>query len=277
VDRPARAVHPDPPARERARRHAELFRRHTRGVDLTGAGELFLERARAALTAAEHARATGDDLQAGRVGSIRLGLTSAAGWSRAPELLAAFAAARPDVELSVVEAAGGALLRDLRDGRLDAILAPAILGSAELHRLHLGPAPWLVLAGAGHRLAAGHGPVAVDELEAEAILVTGQRDSAAYDRVVAETLSALGVRPELRRGGTGPALFAAVAGGEALALTTSPGVASWGMVARPLDPGRSIDFALLWREPAPAPALSRFIDTAAALAEPARPVLRAVA
>ena len=38
-----------------------LFDRHTRGVDLTDAGELFLERARATLAAAEEALSTGRD------------------------------------------------------------------------------------------------------------------------------------------------------------------------------------------------------------------------
>src|ERR1700722_11862721 len=51
-----------------------LFERHTRGVDLTDAGEVFLERARTALEAADAARATGSDLRQGLVGSIRLGI-----------------------------------------------------------------------------------------------------------------------------------------------------------------------------------------------------------
>src|ERR1700709_640112 len=40
-----------------------LFERHTRGVTLTPAGALFLERARVALAAADAAAATGLDLQ----------------------------------------------------------------------------------------------------------------------------------------------------------------------------------------------------------------------
>ena len=48
-----------------------LFARHTRGVDLTEAGELFLDRARVTLAAAEAARSTGRDLEAGLVGSRR--------------------------------------------------------------------------------------------------------------------------------------------------------------------------------------------------------------
>src|SRR6202008_1533020 len=55
-----------------------LFERHTRGGDLTKAGELFLERARVALAAAETASSTGRDLTAALVGSVRLGVASEA-------------------------------------------------------------------------------------------------------------------------------------------------------------------------------------------------------
>src|SRR6266566_4209411 len=52
----------------------KLFERHTRGVDLTAAGEAFLQRARAVLAAAEAAQSVGQDIREGRVGSIRLGI-----------------------------------------------------------------------------------------------------------------------------------------------------------------------------------------------------------
>src|SRR2546421_10392810 len=52
----------------------QLFERHTRGVNLTPAGELFLERARVAIAAAETAAATGRDLEEGVIGSVRLGV-----------------------------------------------------------------------------------------------------------------------------------------------------------------------------------------------------------
>src|SRR4051794_11136472 len=53
----------------------QLFHRHTRGVDLTPAGEVFLERARIALAAAEEARTIGADLGSGLVGTVRLGIS----------------------------------------------------------------------------------------------------------------------------------------------------------------------------------------------------------
>src|SRR2546423_1570343 len=69
----------------------QLFERHTRGVDLTDAGELFLERARTALAAADAARSTGHDLEEGLVGSVRLGIATGAGWP-GPAMLAAVTA-----------------------------------------------------------------------------------------------------------------------------------------------------------------------------------------
>jgi DNA-binding transcriptional LysR family regulator len=255
----------------------KLFERHTRGVDLTVAGELFLERARAVLAAADAARSIGHDLQAGLAGSIRLGIATGAAWRLAPQLLDTFSRDRPAVEVTVVEAQGGTLVRDLRDGRLDAILAPAAVRSAELHSVRVAREPWLVLAAASHRLGTATGPVAASELDGEPVVVTGQRDGLAYDRAVTETLEELGVTPELRRGGPGPALFAPVAAGEAVALTTSEDAAGDGMVARRLDPVRWVEFALLSNEATPSPALNDLINFATAISANAQPALRAVA
>src|SRR3954468_4768324 len=214
----------------------KLFDRHTRGVDLTDPGELFLERARAALAAADVARATGHDLEEGLVGSVRLGIVTGAGWPGTSALLGHFGSERPAVELTVVESYGGTLLRDLRDGRLDAMIAPSEFGPAELRRMRLGREPWLVLAGRGHRLA-GAGPVAAPELEGQRVVVSGHRAGAGYDRLVADTRGALGVTAALERGGPGPAMLAAVAADEALALTTTPDAAIGGGGGRGTQPG----------------------------------------
>jgi DNA-binding transcriptional LysR family regulator len=250
----------------------QLFERHTRGVDLTEAGELFLERARAALAAADAARSTGQDLAEGLVGTVRLGIVTGAGWPGTSPLLGHFGRERPAVELTVVDSYGGTLLRDLRDGRLDAMIAPSEFGSADLPRVRLGRERWLVLAGPGHRLA-GSGPVEAPELEGQRFVVIGHRDGAGYDRLVADTLGALGVTAALERGGPGPAMLAAVAAGEALALTTTPDAAIGGVVARPISPPGRVEFALLCRDETPAPALNELIRCAGA----PHPMLAAVA
>jgi DNA-binding transcriptional LysR family regulator len=253
----------------------KLFERHARGVDLTAAGELFLGRARAALAAADVAWSTGRGLEAGIVGSVRLGIATEAPAQVVPSLLAAFDGDRPEVDVTVVQSYSGALLRDLRDGRLDAVIAPSIFGSAELRRVWLGSEPWAVLVGPGHRLAQA-GPIDARELHGVPVVVTGHRDGAGHDRAVAELLEGLGVSPVLRRGGPGPALYSAVAAGLAVAVTTRSAAADAETVVRPLEPTRRMRFALLSRDEAPAPALRELIRTAEAHDAPARPAARPV-
>jgi DNA-binding transcriptional LysR family regulator len=257
-----------------------LFERHTRGVELTDAGELFLERARAALAAAEVARCTGADLKTGVLGSVRVGVCTAPRWSGAAALLHSYARARPAVETSVHESYGGALARDLRDGRLDAVIAPSIFADADFRGVDLGVEPWALLVGAAHRLA-GEGPLGVQDLEGEEVIVTGHRDGAGYDRAVAETLTELGITPALRTGGPGPALLADVVAGSAVALGTAACATEPSLMARALEPARTLGFRLLWQAETPAPALGELIRTGEELAmgtrTGARPALRAVA
>jgi len=240
----------------------QLFDRHTRGVDLTDAGELFLERARVALAAVESASATGSDLQSGVVGSVRLGIATGAQWGQAAAVLERFTRERGAVELTVVEGYGGTLWRDLREGRLDAVLAPSCFASADLRRVDLGSERWVVLVGSTHRLA-GVGALSASDLQGEQIAVTAHRDGAGYDRAVAETLAELGIAAALVRGAPGPAFCRAVAGGDVLALTTAPETLHSGVIARPLDPIRTLGFELLWRNETASAALSEFVRVVA--------------
>jgi DNA-binding transcriptional LysR family regulator len=244
----------------------KLFERHTRGVDLTEAGELFLERARVALAAVETASATGRDLEAGMIGSLRLGVAGGARWRPTADLLRGFARRRPGVELTVLEGHGGTLWRDLRDRRLDAVIASAGHGSPDLTTMELGSEPWVALMGIRHPLA-GIGAVTATELERERIAVTGHRDGAGFDRAVSELLAELGVTAELVPGPPGLALHAAVAEHGVVALTTAPEALPAGVIARRLDPHRALSFELLSRDEEPSPALAAFISLAAPRAE----------
>ena len=239
----------------------QLFDRHPRGIELTQAGELFLERARVAVSAADVALATGRDLEAGVIGSVRLGLTAGARWSLVSELLLRFGQERPGVELSVVEAYGGTLWRDLRAGRLDALVAPTGHGSADLRSLALGYEDWVVLVGAGHPLA-GIGSVDAEDLHGERIAITGHRDGAILDRTVSDLLAELGVSAQLVPGAQGPARHAAVAQNQAVVLTTAPDPVPSGVIVRRLEPGRTLAFELLWRDELTPPGLSELISLA---------------
>jgi DNA-binding transcriptional LysR family regulator len=241
----------------------QLFERHPRGIELTKAGELFFERARMAVSAADVALATGRDFEAGVIGNLRLGLAAEARWPFASELLLQFGHQNPGVELTVVEAYGGTLWRDLRAGRLDGLVAPTGHGSADLRTLELGRAEWVVLVGTGHPLA-GIGAADAQDLEGERIVITGHRDGAVLDRSVSDLLTDLEVAAQLVPGAQGPARHTAIANNEAVALTTAPDPVPSGVIVRRLEPRRTLAFELLWRDELPSPALSELINLAAA-------------
>lgn len=251
-----------------------LFDRHARGVELTPAGALFLERARLALAAADAAGATGRDLVSGVVGEVRLGVANEARWQGTPALLHRFADERRGVEVTAIEGYAGTLWRDLRDGRLDALAASAGSASADLRTLALDSEPWVVLAGKGHRLA-GLGPIATTDLAGERIVVTGHRDGAAYDRAVADLLDELGVQATFVLGGVGPVMHHAVADGDAIMLTTAPPGIPTGVVLRSLVPESRLPFVLFWRNETPSPALAEFVRIAAEYVQ-STPVTRRV-
>jgi DNA-binding transcriptional LysR family regulator len=257
----------------------QLFERHTRGVDLTAAGELFLERARTAIAAADAASATGRDIENGLVGAVRLGLTTPRRWHRTSMVLERFTAERRGVELTVLEGYGGTLWRDLRDGRLDAVIAPSDLASPDLRRIEVGRERWAVLIGRDHPLS-GIGPVTAGDLKGEQIVVTGHRDGAGYDRAVREMLGELAVPVSFVAVGPEHAMQRAVAQGRAVSLTTAPEALPPGVIARPLQPERAMTFAVLWRGETPSPALREFIRIVADCADvgsPSRSVLAVAA
>jgi DNA-binding transcriptional LysR family regulator len=245
----------------------QLLERHSRGINLTQAGELFLERARTALAATEVAAATGRDLEAGVTGSVRLGVASGPSWPLTLDVLARFSRERPGVELSILQSYGGALWRELRDGHLDALLAPGGHGGPDLKSLDLGSEPWVVLTGSGHHLA-GTVPMAAAELAGERVAVTGHRDGSVVDRAVGETLAELGVAAELVPSGPWPAVLAAVAANDVVALTTAPNDLPSGVTARALAPPRTLPFELVWRDQATSPALAALLDLVAAHPKP---------
>jgi LysR family transcriptional regulator, cyn operon transcriptional activator len=98
-----------------------LIHRGTRGISLTAAGEAFLVHARRALQTLDAGRAEVAEVEGLARGSLRLGATDAA-----TEILSSaflrLHAKHPDIEVSVEIDATAALIRSLRQARLDLVL-----------------------------------------------------------------------------------------------------------------------------------------------------------
>lgn len=101
---------------------AELFRRGPTGVTLTAAGEVLLPIARRMLGDARAAREQMDELAGLRRGHVRLGAPPTLCVSLVTDVLAAFRAAHPAVDLHITEGGSRFLVDALNESALDLAL-----------------------------------------------------------------------------------------------------------------------------------------------------------
>jgi LysR family transcriptional regulator, cell division regulator len=130
-----------------------LFHRHSRGVSLTSAGRQLLpyaERIGRLMVEAKHAAA---DSAVPR-GQIIVGALETATAMRLPPVLAAYAAACPDVDIEIVTGTSAALLEAVRERHVEAAFVAGPVDHAELtvlplleEELVMVSAPWLASLG----------------------------------------------------------------------------------------------------------------------------------
>jgi DNA-binding transcriptional LysR family regulator len=102
---------------------AELLERDNRKVELTHAGQTFLEEARRLMALAERAPVTARRIASGRSGILRIGFTAASGFSILGPLLEELSGIIPDVDVDLQELVTGDQLNGLLTGELDLGLA----------------------------------------------------------------------------------------------------------------------------------------------------------
>ncbi len=132
----------------------QLFYRTKRRVELTAAGEHFLDEARDILGSLEFAIGAARRTARGDTGRLRIGFVGSAIYGALPASLSTFRKRYPDVELSLRELASGRQARALQEKRIDVGFArpglddPEIVCETVLRELLVAAAP------AAHRLAA---------------------------------------------------------------------------------------------------------------------------
>ena len=145
---------------------ARLFERRARGVVPTPFGQLFLERlapvSHSLDTLAREVRA----MRAGLSGAVSVGIGQFWVARIFPGVAAEATRAMPDVQMRVVTAARGDLVRALRRGELDMVLA-SIVGEppADIEQRPLLEVALFLMVRAGHPLAALDRPVRPEDLD----------------------------------------------------------------------------------------------------------------
>ncbi len=154
-----------------------LFRRLTRGVEVTAAGSILADRARTLLgeaLAIEHemSRLASDGQE------LRLGAFVSAGIDMLPQTFRVFAERCPDVRL-ILKATSGEPIAMLRDAEIDVLLmwdydfAP-LPDDPKYVRMHIAVDPMMVVLPVDHPMA-GRGSIAVTELADEKWITRAHR------------------------------------------------------------------------------------------------------
>lgn len=253
----------------------ELLRRTRRRVELTEAGRLFLDEARATLAQAERAAEVARRAGRGALGRLAIGFTEAA--SLHPTVAAAIRAHRqafPEVDLSLSQIFTRGQLEALAEGRIDAGFARSPRGAGQS-----GPArdrawddiavrtvavdPLVVALPADHPAAALE-QVPLELLRDEPFVLVPPQAGASLMEFVMQACAAAGFAPRIAQLAPQLAsLVALVAAGLGVAMV--PGsfrpMALDGVVYRPLagDPAH-IDIVLVHRADDPSPVLKAFVD-----------------
>lgn len=147
------------PPLSRAIRHLEdevgapLIDRSVRPLELTQVGRLFLDQARGLLDRAETMRSS--LATAARAGRTRftMGFVASTIYARLPELIRAFRAAAPDVDIRLVESSTLDQISALKDGRIDIGFGRIRFEDAAIRRTVLRHEQLVAALPAGHRLA----------------------------------------------------------------------------------------------------------------------------
>lgn len=172
-----------------------LLLRHSRGVQLTKAGQVFLGEAKQVLAGVERAKLLA--AQQEHSGLIRVAFVPSAAHTILPRLLKRLRDARPQAEVDVAEMITSAQVEALRTGRIDAGLARAIPGaSATLARFALDD-PFCLALPRGHPLS-GRAPLELAKA-ADAVFVgfTRYLGPAFFDQVISLCTDA-GFSPKIR-------------------------------------------------------------------------------
>jgi DNA-binding transcriptional LysR family regulator len=159
ITRAAERLHIAQPALSQAIAYLEcdlgfqLLERHPRGVTLTPAGEVFLEKARAVLAANEDAVLTAASLARTEDGTIALGYLGLPPASSDSGLVEAFTEAHPDIQLAPQELPYPSLPTASWLGEVDATICSSPAADPNVAVQVLRTEPLIVLAPKGHPLA----------------------------------------------------------------------------------------------------------------------------
>lgn len=161
-----------------------LFERNTRGVRLTEAGRLFVERVSAGVDQLDHAVKSAGMAASGERGRLRIGIHALIPHSFLAELICQYRADHPDIEVDIAEGTSRDTVMQLRADRLDVVFVAGTPDLPDCHSRPIWTEPLLAVLPEQHPLAA-QPAITWDDMASETFLVRhGGTGPQVHDHIV---------------------------------------------------------------------------------------------
>jgi DNA-binding transcriptional LysR family regulator len=237
-----------------------LFERSRRQVELTPAGEVFLDHVRRVFDALDLAVHQARRASVGEFGRIVVGYISSLAYSGLTEVIRAFHERFPRVELNLREMSPQAQIEALKEGRIDVGLVRGEVDDASLAAECLRREPLVVALPAGHALAERKRiPLALLAHE-PFIIFPRQRGPAFFDQIMGLCREA-GFVPRIAQEAPQLDILSLVAAGFGVAIMPASirHAGRKGFAIRPIVGSPSTDLRIAWRADDASPALREFL------------------
>ena len=172
-----------------------LFYREARGVRLTPPGEAFLHHARGVLRQTEQLRTDLQEYGGGLRGHVRVFANTTAVTDFLPEILPAFLAANPRVNVDLQEKPNPEIARGVLDGRADIGIVAGQVDTLSLQAIHFSTDRLVLVAPRQHRLARRRRIAFADTLDEDAV---GMHQGSTLQTFLAQVTDQLGKPLKLR-------------------------------------------------------------------------------
>ncbi len=247
----------------------QLFDRKTRPLQLTPAGQAFLEKARQVFTQVEQAIVSAQQASCGEIGRLTVGINTSIANSVLPDILRTFRKRFPDVELVLHEQASYQQIQELCNRQID-------VGFVNLHHLQkidenddtlsfmsILQEPFVIVLPESHPLA-GQAQVSLEALADELfILPPAHLPSGLYCQIVS-LCQGVGFSPKVRQEATWMStVLSLVAGGVGISLlpANAQNLQRKGVVFRFIGEQSPIfQIAIVWRRNDSSVILRNFLE-----------------
>jgi DNA-binding transcriptional LysR family regulator len=186
---------------------------------LTEAGQAFREDAAIALEKLEFAKSKAQWASAGKLGHIRIGFISTAGFEIVPNLMRRFRKSYPDVEFSIRNILTGAQLEMIDDGLLDVgFLRLPIETRKEIEVTTVHREPFIAILPSWHSLSAKK-EIRLRELKGNSFVMYAREHAPGFHDLLSRILSNAGVIPRVvQTAGEMPTLISLVDAGVGVSI-----------------------------------------------------------